>query len=284
MTRHDPSVSSYTQDLTSFPSLTETQIRELWKQYKKRGDKKAKHRLIEGNLKLVLPLARRYTRSGMDLFDLIEEGNLGLIEAIERYNPKKSFHFASYANFWIERYIRKTIETQSKAIRIPQHIWEELRTWLKKWEELNRSFGRHPTMDEMKNTLHLSSKKIRQIIEAIEVSHAVTSLETPIDEDGELTVKDVLTDKTSELPEKTFGIAKSNEELAQALKQIGARERKILEMRFGLNPKNKKYTLEEIASKFKNEKGKPISRERVRQLEKRAMHQLRWVTKKMEMA
>ena len=273
---NDPSLTHYANNLDVFPNLSEKQIRDLWIKYKKKGDKNAKKKLIESNLKLVIPISRKYSKFGIEFFDLIEEGNLGLIEAIERYNPRKSLHFAAYATYWIERYIHKIIESQSKAIRIPQHIWDELRDWGKKCSEMERILGRHPTMDEMKNKLHFSAKQIKHIIDAIEISHTISSLDSPVDEDNEIMIMDVITDKTVAEPEKAIGLTKSNEELATALSKVGLRERGILELRFGLNKEKKKFTLQEIGKKLK------LSRERIRQIEKRGITQLKWITRKMD--
>jgi RNA polymerase sigma factor (sigma-70 family) len=272
---YSESIISYIRKLQNYPVLKQNDIIELCRKAKK-GDKKAKRHLIESNLKIVLPLARKYYRPGVDIFDLIEEGNLGLIRSIEKYDPRKKVRLSTYATYWIEQYIKRSIEEQSKTIRIPPHIWESLRKWLKKWEELHGELGRNPTLTEMTLKMHLSVKQIKNIIDAIELYQGMGSLEAPIDEQGELYVKDVVTDKTTRTPEAIISTLKLHDELDAALDKIGKRERKIIELRFGLN-ENSRHTLKEIGLKLH------LSRERVRQLEKRVLERLHWITHKMKL-
>lgn len=276
MKRYVPeSVLSYIRGIQNFPILTEKDIVTLCRKAKK-GDKQAKQHLIESNLKIVLPIARKYYRPGIDVFDLIEEGNLGLIRAIEKYEPKKKVRLPTYATYWIEQYIKRAIEEQSKTIRIPPHIWESLRKWLKKWEELHGEFGRNPTLTEMTHKLHLSVKQIKNIIEAIELYQGIGSLEAPIDEEGELYIKDVVSDKSSRSPETLISTLRLHDELDSALNKIGKREQNIIKLRFGIS-QQKRHTLKEIGQKLK------LSRERVRQLEKRALEKLHWITRRMKL-
>jgi RNA polymerase primary sigma factor len=276
MKRHVPeSILNYVHGIQNFPVLTEKDVIALCRKAKK-GDKLAKQHLIESNLKIVLPIARKYYRSGVDVFDLIEEGNLGLIRAIEKYDPRKKVRLSTYATYWIEQYIKRSIEEQSKTIRIPPHIWESLRKWLKKWEELHGELGRNPTLTEMTHKLHLSVKQIKNIIEAIELYQGIGSLETPIDEEGELYIKDIVSDKMSRTPESLISTLRLHDELGSALNKIRKRERGIIELRFGLN-RQKRHTLKEIGQKLR------LSRERVRQLEKRALEKLHWITRRSKL-
>ncbi|OGS22066.1 MAG: hypothetical protein A2252_02595 [Elusimicrobia bacterium RIFOXYA2_FULL_39_19] len=250
-------------------------IKKLWKRIRN-GDKSAEIDLIEGNLGLVFPIARKYQKYGIDVSDLIEEGNIGLIHAIKRYNPRKKAKFSTYAVYWIKQFIRKSVEETSKDIRIPTYIWENLRKWIKNWESLHSELGRYPTINEMTLKLNLSTKQIRNIIETIEMFQSIRSLEAPIDEDGDLCIKDIITDKSAKTPDLIFTNFKMHDDLLKALDKLNPRERTILSLRYGLDNKNS-YTLEEIGKKLK------ISKERVRQLEKRALYQLKWIAQKMNL-
>ncbi|MDI6642098.1 MAG: sigma-70 family RNA polymerase sigma factor [Elusimicrobiota bacterium] len=320
----------YFKELANIPLLQKKSFEKLWKLSKK-GDKKAKLNLIESNLRLVLPIARKYHKPGIELLDLIEEGNLGLIHALEKYNPKKKVQFSTYANYWIEQYVRRAVEEHSKTIRIPTHIWEDLRKWLKNWEMFHAQLGRYPTITEMAQKLNLSVRQIKNIIDTIELVQGVGSLDTPIDKDGELFMKDIITDKDSKTPEMLIATLRLHDELDQALSKLNDRERKIIQLRYGLINKeitkilkvakpqltkiliklekemhirrrkkiankiiliekmlkkikklDKGFTLEEIALIFKIWNNQKLSRERVRQLEKRGLYQLRWIAYKMK--
>lgn len=261
--------------IESFPKLTEKEIRNLWKKISKKGSNPIKHKLIEANLKLVLPIAKRYYRPGIDIFDLIEEGNLGLIHAVNKFDLRKKIRFSTYATYWIKQYIQRSIEEQSKTIRLPPHVWEYLRKWLKKWEELNRRLGRNPTINEMTNELDFSTKQIKHILDAVGIYQGIQSLDTPIDEDGESFMSDVIPDLDASTPESIVSTLIVKNEISDVLQKINKRERRILEMRFGLN-KHKKHTLEEIGNKLR------VSRERIRQLEKRAFKHMQEVARQMK--
>jgi RNA polymerase primary sigma factor len=265
----------YVHRIESLPKLGEKEIHKLWKKIKK-GNKLVKKRLIEANLKLVLPIAKKYYRPGIDIFDLIEEGNLGLIRAVEKYNLRKKVRFSTYATYWIEQYIRRSIEQHSKTIRIPPHMWDYLRKWLKKWEELHGQLGRYPTLSEMSNKLNFSVKQLKNIVDTVEIYQGMSSLDTPIDEEGESSIKDVIPDLSSQTPEAIISALRLSDEIKTVLSKLHKRERKIIELRFGLN-KNRRHTLEEIGKKLH------VSRERVRQLEKRAFEQLRWIVRQMKL-
>ncbi|OGS21824.1 MAG: hypothetical protein A3J83_08320 [Elusimicrobia bacterium RIFOXYA2_FULL_40_6] len=247
--------------------------KELWEKARK-GNKKAEIALIENNLRLVFPIAKKYQKYGIELSDLIEEGNLGLIHAIKKFNPRRNTKFSTYAVYWIKQFIRKAVEENSKDIRIPTYIWENLRKWIKNWESLHAQLGRYPTVTEMTHKLNLSSKQVKNIIETIEMFQSIKSLETPIDEDGELFVKDIITDKSLKTPDSVITSFKLHDDMLKALNKLNVRERSILNMRYGLMDRQR-FTLEEIGKKLK------ISKERVRQLEKRALYQLKWLAHKM---
>nr|AEQ20581.1 RNA polymerase sigma factor RpoS [uncultured bacterium CSLF42] len=265
-------VSLYFRAIKDFPELSREAFNTLWHRARK-GDKAAKKELVERNLRLVIPIAKKYYRPGLDFLDIIEEGNLGLMHAIDKFDPKKGFRFSTYGAYWIEQSIRRAIDEQSKTIRIPPHAWEALRRWLRQWDLLHGQLGRDPTLQEMAQKLHLSARQVKGILDAAEAARGIGSLEAPLDEDENLTIKDVISDDELYAPDRLISLFKLHDELDVALSQLPLRERQILEMRFGLNGENQ--TLEEVGKKLK------VSRERIRQLEKRGLERLRRLAQRM---
>ncbi|MBK6880675.1 MAG: sigma-70 family RNA polymerase sigma factor [Elusimicrobia bacterium] len=261
------SVTLYFGGVRRLQNVSKEDVSELWRLAKK-GDPKAKKRIIETNLRLVIPIAKKYYRPGVDFLDLIEEGNLGLMHAVDKFDPKRGFRFSTYAAYWIEQAVRRAYDEQSKTIRIPPHALEALRKWLREWDRLSVSLRRSPTMQEMGKTLHLSPRQIKSVIDAHEAAKSVGSLDTPLDEDENLFVRDIVADRNDLGPEEVFSYLRVREDLARALDQVEAREKSILQMRFGLTGRDP-MTLEEVGKKLK------LSRERVRQLEERGLARLR---------
>jgi len=252
-------VSLYFRAIKNYPELNREQFNDLWRRAKK-GDRKAKEELIERNLRLVIPIAKKYFRPGIDFLDIIEEGNLGLMHAIDKFDPDRGFRFSTYGAYWIEQSIRRAIDEQSKTIRIPPHAWEALRKWLRQWDVLHGQLGRDPTLHEMAQKLHLSARQVKGILDAAEAARGIGSLESPLDDDENLTLKDVISDGELYAPDRLMSVLKLHDELDVAMSQLPIRERQILELRFGLSGENQ--TLEEVGKKLK------VSRERIRQLEK----------------
>jgi RNA polymerase primary sigma factor len=247
---------------------------ELWKKAKK-GDRSAKKQILELNLRLVVPTAKRYYRHGMDLMDLIEEGNLGLLHAIEKFEPKKGYRFSTYATYWIEQYIRKASEEQSGTIKIPSHAWDSLRKWLKQWDKMQDKLGRDPTLSEMAKKMNWSARQIKSVIEASETMKGVGSLGAPIGEQySDITVGDTLIDSQINPPDTSLIEISMKNGFKRALERIGEREKNILCLRYGLYGK-KIHTLHEVGKKLK------LSRERVRQIENRAVIRLKRVAHKL---
>jgi RNA polymerase primary sigma factor len=223
----------------------------------------------------VVPIAKKYHRQGIDFMDLIEEGNLGLMHSIDKFEPKKGYRFSTYASYWIEQSIRRAVEEQSKTIRIPPHAWEALRKWLKMWEKLHVKLGRDPSLAEMARTMHWTARQVRGVLDAAEAARGMGSLEAPVDsEDDNITVEDMLSENDNQSPENLISVLKLHDELNQAMKEIGDRERMILEFRHGLTGQTP-MTLEEVGKRLK------LSRERIRQIEERALLRLRRVANRM---
>lgn len=296
----DP-VLLYFKELRKTPPLPHKEFLRLWKifqagekanekaeKYKKRLSSKTKRALQEqirqgeeaklalviGNLRLVVPIAKRFYRPGLDFLDLIEEGNIGLIHALKKFNPRKGFRFSTYASYWIDQAVRRSIEEQSKTIRIPPHAWEALRKWFKEWEHLRADMGRNPTLLEMARRLNLSARQMKGVMEAVEASKGIGSIDLTLDEDENLALKDMISDEEKHEPDKLFSVLKLHDEMESALNKLPKREREIVSLRFGLDG-GESQTLEDVGKKLK------ISRERVRQIQERAINRLRQIVQKM---
>ena len=253
---------------------TKEEMQELWKRVK-RGDRRAKERIMEMNLKLVIPTAKKFLYPGADLMDLVEEGNLGLLHAIDKFEPSKGFRFSTYASYWIEQYVRRSVEEHSKTIRIPPHAWTALRQWLKQWDNMHGKLGRNPTLAEMAKKMHWNANQVRTALNASEIMLGISSLESPLgSSDGSDTLGDILHEDESSAPENLISILRLHDELKLALNEIGERERLIVEYRYGLTGQTP-MTLNDIGKKL------TLSRERVRQIEERALLRLRRVAAKM---
>src|SRR6195256_4485510 len=193
-------VSLYFRAIKDFPELSREAFNTLWHRASK-GDKSAKKELVERNLRLVIPIAKKYYRPGLDFLDIIEEGNLGLMHAIDKFDPTKGFRFSTYGAYWIEQSIRRAIDEQSKTIRIPPHAWEALRRWLRQWDQLHGQLGRDPTLQEMAQKLHLTARQIRGVLDAAEAARGLESLDTPLDDDEDLFVKDIVAESSEHSPD-----------------------------------------------------------------------------------
>jgi RNA polymerase primary sigma factor len=267
-------ISQYFKGIQKLSQIDREEIHKLWK-FAKRGDHSAKQRIMEANLRLVIPIAKKYHRQGIEFLDLVEEGNLGLMHSIDKFEPKKGYRFSTYASYWIEQSIRRAVEEQSKTIRIPPHAWEALRKWLKQWEKLHIVLGRDPTLAEMARKMHWTARQVRGVLDAAEAARGIGSLEAPIDsEDENITVEDMISESEKHSPENMISVLKLHDELNEALREIGDRERMILEFRHGLTGQTP-MTLEEVGKRLK------LSRERIRQIEERALLRLRRISNRM---
>ncbi|HBU68971.1 MAG TPA: RNA polymerase sigma factor RpoD [Elusimicrobia bacterium] len=269
------SVQLYFKEIKRMGILSKEETAALWKKASK-GDKKSQKRLVEANLRLVIPTAKKYFRAGLDFLDLIEEGNMGLIRAVEKFDPRKNIHFSTYATYWIDQAVRRAVEEQGKTIRIPPHVWDALSRWIKNWKRMQEKLGRNPTLAEMAKRLHLSLKQIESLMRASKVSQGASSIETPIDEEGSIFIKDIITDKGTATPEFASETSRQNADISQALEKLPPREKEIIQLRFGLDGKTQ-FSLEQLGKKMK------LSRERVRQLEERALRRLKATALRLKM-
>lgn len=238
--------------------------RSLLKVEQRRGEE-AHASLVQSNLRLVVAIARRYAGRGMALLDLIQEGNVGLIRAVERFDYKRGFKFSTYATWWVRQAISRAIADQGRTIRMPIHVLDAVNKLTRSQRELTQQMGRSPTHEELAADLDL---EVERVIELQRIAQDTVSLETPVGEDDDGTLADLVEDLNSDKPAELATFASLQDQLALALEGLNERERQILVMRFGLAD-GRLRTLEEVGSHFK------VTRERIRQLETKALAKLR---------
>lgn len=263
----------YLKDIKNIPLLTAKEELELAKKIKK-GSKAARAKMIRSNLRLVISIAKRYSYLGVPMMDLIEEGNLGLMKTVEKYNPRRGYRFSTYAAWWIRQYITRAIANQAKTIRVPVYMVETAIRFKKVSEQLQMELKRKPTLKEIAKKMKLPMRKIKQLNKMIA---KISSLNAPIGEEGTAEFMDLIEDESvSSAADELIEFLKK-EHVGELLKQMTRRERKILSLRFGLKDGIPR-TLGATAKKF------GITRERVRQIENMAMKKLREYMKQQEQA
>jgi RNA polymerase primary sigma factor len=250
--------------------LTPSEERELARR-KDLGDEAAKRKLIECNLRLVMSITRNYTKAGVPLLDLIQEGNLGLIRAVEKFDYRMGFKLSTYATWWIRQAVTRALADQGRTIRLPVHVAEQVRRVMRSRRILAQKFNRDPTVAELAKESGFTEKRVQELLDLVEDP---VSLETPVG-DGESLYGDMIEDTDAEKPDETTATNFRATELAAALERLNPRMRHVLALRFGLDGE-KPRTLEEVGS------GLGITRERVRQLEARALRELRVVAPDLE--
>jgi RNA polymerase primary sigma factor len=260
-TTQDP-LKLYVRQIGDGPLLTPAEERELAR-LKDEGDEAAKRRLIESNLRLVMSITRNYVNSGVPLLDLIQEGNLGLIRAVEKFDYKMGYKLSTYATWWIRQAVTRAIADQGRTIRLPVHVVDQVRRVMRARRILTQKLNREPLVEEIAKESGFEVKRVRELLDLVEDP---VSLETPVG-DGDSMYGDMIEDVNSERPDESLAEMLRSAELQTALAQLSERMRHVLELRFGLTGAVPK-TLEEVGAEL------GVTRERVRQLESRALREL----------
>lgn len=260
----DDPVRMYLKEIGKVPLLSAAEEIDIAKRMAD-GDQEAKQQLAEANLRLVVSVAKRYVGRGMLFLDLIQEGNLGLIKAVEKFDYRKGYKFSTYATWWIRQAITRAIADQARTIRIPVHMVETINKLIRVNRQLLQEYGREPRPDEIAAEMGISEEKVREIIK---VAQEPVSLETPIGEEEDSHLGDFIKDDDAPAPDDMASFTLLKEQLMEVLDTLTPREEKVLRLRFGLDD-GKARTLEEVGREFN------VTRERIRQIEAKALRKLR---------
>ena len=260
----DDPVRMYLKEIGKVPLLTPEEEQELAKRMAE-GDAEAKHRMEEANLRLVVSIAKRYVGRGMLFLDLIQEGNLGLIKAVEKFDYTKGYKFSTYATWWIRQAITRAIADQARTIRIPVHMVETINKVIRVSRQLLQELGHDPSAEEIAAEMNMPVDKVRDILK---IAQEPVSLETPIGEEEDSHLGDFIPDEDASEPSEAASFSLLKEQLMEVLDTLTPREKKVLELRFGIVD-GRTRTLEEVGKEFN------VTRERIRQIEAKALRKLR---------
>ena len=259
----DP-VRAYLHEISRIPLLTGAEEVLLAKKIEK-GSQEARELLTTANLRLVVSIAKKYSKRGLDLLDLIQEGNIGLMRAVEKFEYRKGFKFSTYATWWIRQAITRAIADQARTIRVPVHMIETINKLGKVSSELAVKLGRRPRTDEIAKAMDIEEDKV---LEIIKIAQRPASLEAPIGEEEDSKLSDIIADEYNESPTEIANLSFLKQQIRDILSTLSDRERKVLELRFGLED-GVSRTLEEVGHEFK------VTRERIRQIEAKALKRLK---------
>ena len=260
----DDPVRMYLKEIGKVPLLTAEEEQDLAKRMTE-GDEEARKKLTEANLRLVVSIAKRYVGRGMLFLDLIQEGNLGLIRAVEKFDYTKGYKFSTYATWWIRQAITRAIADQARTIRIPVHMVETINKVIRVSRQLLQELGHDPSAEEIAQAMDLPPEKVREILK---VAQEPVSLETPIGEEEDSHLGDFIPDEEASAPSEVASLSLLREQLFDVMDTLTPREKKVLELRFGLTD-GRTRTLEEVGREF------GVTRERIRQIEAKALRKLR---------
>ena len=260
----DDPVRMYLKEIGRIKLLTPEEEQEIAKKMAE-GDEDARKRMSEANLRLVVSIAKRYVGRGMQLLDLIQEGNLGLMKAVEKFDYTKGYKFSTYATWWIRQSITRAIADQARTIRIPVHMVESINRVLRMSHSMVQKLGREPTTKEIADELHIEESKVEEVLK---IAQEPVSLETPIGEEEDSHLGDFIQDDEASQPSEEASYTLLREQLEEVLSTLTPREEQVLRMRFGLTD-GKPHTLEEVGKEF------DVTRERIRQIESKALRKLR---------
>lgn len=264
----DDSVRLYLREIGKIPLLSAEEELDLAKRVVA-GDKKAKDKMAEANMRLVVSIAKRYSGRGLDFLDLIQEGNTGLLRAVEKFDPDKGFKFSTYATWWIRQAITRAIADQARTIRIPVHMVETINKLLRTQRRMTQELNREPSIEELAKELEMEPEKVEYVMK---IKQDIHSLDAGVgrdgDDDSESVLGDFIEDEDAKSPESSAGDQLLKEQVSTILGALTEREQKIIKMRFGLDD-GKNHTLEEVGQEFS------VTRERIRQIEAKALAKLR---------
>ena len=263
----DDSVRLYLREIGKIPLLTPDEEQELAKKIVE-GDKKAKDKMVEANMRLVVSIAKRYSGRGLDFLDLIQEGNTGLLRAVEKFDPEKGFKFSTYATWWIRQAITRAIADQARTIRIPVHMVETINKVLRTTRKLTTELNHEPTTEEIAKELDMDVDKVEYVMR---IKQDIASLDASVGRDGDdedSVLGDFVEDEERISPEDSAATQILKEQLASIISSLSDREQKIIKMRFGIGGE-RPHTLDEVGSEFS------VTRERMRQIEAKALSKLR---------
>ena len=263
----DDSVRLYLREIGKIPLPSAEEEMDLARRIVE-GDKKAKDKMAEANMRLVVSIAKRYSGRGLDFLDLIQEGNTGLLRAVEKFDPDKGFKFSTYATWWIRQAITRAIADQARTIRIPVHMVETINKLLRTQRRMTQELNREPTIEELSKELDMEPEKIEYVIK---IKQDISSLDAGVGRDGEdddSVLQDFIVDEDTVSPEDSASNQLLKEQVQEILSSLSDREQKIVRMRFGLD-NGKNHTLEEVGQEF------AVTRERIRQIEAKALAKLR---------
>lgn len=259
------SLRQYLREIGKFPLLNQDEEIALGKRIEL-GDAMAKQELVNSNLRLVISIAKRYSGNGRSLQDLIQEGNLGLLKAAERYDYRQGFRFSTYATWWIRQSVTRAIADKSRTIRIPVHMYEKVNQYRRTVRQLVQQLGREPEDREVANVMNIPEETVNEFRM---ISLDPVSINSPVGDDGDNTMEDFIPDQTSDSPEKATEQVMLRQNIDKALGTLTDKERTIIQLRFGLVEDGRSRTLEEVGKVFH------VTRERVRQIEAKALRKLR---------
>ncbi len=263
----DDSVRLYLREIGKIPLLNAEEELAL-AQRVVAGEKRAKDKMAEANMRLVVSIAKRYSGRGLDFLDLIQEGNTGLLRAVEKFDPDKGFKFSTYATWWIRQAITRAIADQARTIRIPVHMVETINKLLRTQRRMTQELNREPTIEELAKELEMEPEKVEYVMK---IKQDITSLDAGVGRDGDeedSVLRDFIEDEDSATPEESAAQQLLKEQVQAILSTLSDREQKIIKMRFGLE-NGKSHTLEEVGQEF------AVTRERIRQIEAKALAKLR---------
>jgi len=263
-------IKMYLKDIRATPLLSFADEQELGKRVA-RGDAEARQKMIEANLRLVVSIAKRYVNRGMSFGDLLEEGNLGLIRAVEKFQYQRGFRFSTYASWWIRQAITRAMANQLRLVRLPVHVSEDVAGYARTIRQLTQTLHRTPTVEEIAKKMHRSIQRVRVLSQ---VSRSVDSLDMKISADNDDTLQEMLSDDTAPTPETPLEDENMKQSIREWIAKLPDTERKVIELRYGFN-RDERFTLNHIGKQF------GLTRERVRQIESQAIQRLRHLTKVM---